>query len=250
MERVLVIPAAGSGSRLGADVPKLLVPVNGRPMIARLLTLYEEAAAHAVVVVSPAAKPRVAEVLRPFEARVSLAVQDAPTGMLDAILLARPAVAALRPRRVLVTWCDQVAIAPATVTQIVKMASGTPEPVLVLPTCRSADPYVHLERDGAGRIVKVLHRREGDHMPASGESDAGVFDLSSRAYLDLLPQYAASPGIGARTGERNFVPFVAWVGTHGAVQTVPCAEPEEAIGINTPEDLTRLEAHLRARETR
>jgi bifunctional UDP-N-acetylglucosamine pyrophosphorylase / glucosamine-1-phosphate N-acetyltransferase len=250
VERVLVVPAAGSGSRLGANVPKLLVPVNGRPMIARLLALYEAAAGHAVVIVSPAAQASVAELLRPFAGRVSLAVQDTPTGMLDAILLARPAVAALRPRRVLITWCDQVAITPDTVRRLVEASRGQPEPALVLPTCRSSAPYVHLARDAGGRIVRVLHRREGDAMPPSGESDAGVFDLSAEAYLDLLPRYAAAPEIGARTGERNFVPFVAWVGAHGAVRTVPCAEPEEAIGINTPAELTRLEAHLRAREER
>lgn len=247
---MLVVPAAGSGSRLGANVPKLLVPVNGRPMIARLLALYEAAAGHAVVIVSPAAQASVAELLRPFEDRVSLAVQDTPTGMLDAILLARPAVSALRPRRVLITWCDQVAITPDTVRRLVEAGRGEPEPALVLPTCRSSAPYVHLARDAGGRIVRVLHRREGDAMPPSGESDAGVFDLSAEAYLDLLPRYAAAPEIGARTGERNFVPFVAWVGAYGVVRTVPCAEPEEAIGINTPAELARLEAHLRAREER
>jgi hypothetical protein len=30
--------------------------------------------------------------------------------------------------------------------------------------------------------------------------------------------------------------------------TVPCAAPEESIGINTPDDLAILEAHLRARQ--
>ena len=84
-------------------------------------------------------------------------------------------------------------------------------------------------------------------MPASGESDAGVFDLSAASYLEWLPEYAKAPAIGARTGERNFVPFVAWVADRGAVVTVPCSLPEEAVGINTPAELQRIEAHLRER---
>ena len=84
-------------------------------------------------------------------------------------------------------------------------------------------------------------------MPDVGESDAGLFDLSLRAYLDDLPAYAAAPEIGARTGERNFVPFVSWVSARGSVATVACSEPEEADGVNTPEELARVEAHLRAR---
>ena len=250
MERVLVVPAAGSGSRLGASVPKLLVPVNGRPMIEHLLALYTGAAEHAIVVVAPSALEPVSQQLRNQSPPVTLVTQDEPTGMLDAILLARPAVAAARPRRVLITWCDQLAILPATVQQIAAATRQVPEPDLVMPTCHGEDPYVHLTRDERGNITGVLHRREGDAMPKVGESDAGVFDLSQRCYMDWLPEYARNPAIGARTGERNFVPFVAGVARQGRVVTIPCTEREEAIGINTPEELALLEDHLRARGLR
>jgi len=40
MSRLLVIPAAGLGSRLGASVPKVLVRVAGETMLDRLLALY------------------------------------------------------------------------------------------------------------------------------------------------------------------------------------------------------------------
>jgi bifunctional UDP-N-acetylglucosamine pyrophosphorylase / glucosamine-1-phosphate N-acetyltransferase len=250
VERVLVIPAAGSGSRLGASVPKLLVPVNGRPMIEHLLALYAGDVGRVVLVVAPSALRQVSDVVRDAAPPVTLVVQDRPTGMLDAILLARDEVEAAGPRRVLVTWCDQVAISPRTVADVVSHASSYPEPALVMPTSRQAGPYIHLRRDEAGRIVRVLHRREGDEMPDTGETDAGVFDLSAEAYHDWLPLYARRPEIGARTGERNFVPFVAFVAERGRVVTVPCAEPEEAIGVNTQEELALLEAHLRARRLR
>jgi hypothetical protein len=148
---------------------------------------------------------------------------------------------------VLITWCDQIAIHPLTVERIAAATTVTPAPSLVMPTCRSRDPYVHLERDRDGRIVGVLHRREGDVMPASGESDAGVFDLSREAYLDWLTEYAAAPAIGAQTRERNFVPFVAFCAARGHVVTVDCLEPEEAVGINTTDERARIEAHLRRR---
>ena len=70
------------------------------------------------------------------------------------------------------------------------------------------------------------------------------------AYLHDLPAYAASPEIGATTGERNFVPFVSWMSARGPVVTVACSSPEEAVGVNTPDELERIEAHLRARASR
>jgi bifunctional N-acetylglucosamine-1-phosphate-uridyltransferase/glucosamine-1-phosphate-acetyltransferase GlmU-like protein len=200
-----------------------------------------------VIIVSPSAADVVSRALRSAPLRIDLVPQANPTGMLDAILLARQAIEASQPRRVLITWCDQVAILPATAAAVLSAADASPEPDLVLPTCRSEHPYVHLERDRVGRVSKVLHRREGDEMPEFGESDAGVFDLSLRCYREWLPQFAAAPEVGARTAERNFVPFVAWVAQRGTVVTVPCTEPEEAIGINTPDELARIEAHLRAR---
>ena len=248
MDRLLVIPAAGLGSRLGAHTPKLLALVNGRPMLDHLLSLYAPVVDGVALVVHPAARGAVMHVLQ--ESRrtgIDVFVQEQPTGMLDAILLARPAVETSRPRRVWVTWCDQIAIHPRTVARLAEADAGNP--LLALPTCTGPDPYVHLARDHSGRIVRVLHRREGDVMPAVGESDAGLFSLSLAAYLELLATFAAAPGTGTATGERNFLPFIAWASARGGVVTFPCTDPSEAIGVNTPDDLEVVERTLRQRAT-
>jgi bifunctional N-acetylglucosamine-1-phosphate-uridyltransferase/glucosamine-1-phosphate-acetyltransferase GlmU-like protein len=247
MDRLLIIPAAGRGSRLGLELPKLLVPVNGRPMIDHLFALYAPIVDRAALVVHPSAVREIQTRVAAAPFPVELFVQHEPTGMLDAILLARPAVELSAPRRVLITWCDQVAIRPETVARLQVAADAPENPHLVMPTAISPDPYVHLVRDARGGITAVLHRREGDEMPPVGEGDAGVFEMSREAYLDWLPLYAAAPQIGARTGERNFVPFVVWVAHRGSVVTLPCGEPGEAVGINTREDLEKVEQMLRAR---
>jgi bifunctional UDP-N-acetylglucosamine pyrophosphorylase/glucosamine-1-phosphate N-acetyltransferase len=248
MDRLLIVPAAGAGTRLGQRLPKLLVPVDGVPMIARVLGLYAGIASRAVVIVQPAALAQVRGAITAPPMPVDFVVQEQPTGMLDAILLAAPAVERWQPRRVWITWCDQLALLPGTLRKLQAIDDTAGAPPLALPTCRTHHPYVHIERDASGRIVRVLHRREGDAMPHVGESDAGLFDLSLSAYSTGLPAYAAAPQVGARTGERNFVPFVAWMAERGPVAAVDCAEPEEAVGINTPDELRQIEAHLRARK--
>jgi hypothetical protein len=84
-------------------------------------------------------------------------------------------------------------------------------------------------------------------MPEVGESDAGLFSLSQAAYLDLLGRFAAAPGTGSATGERNFLPFIPWAAARGVVVTFPCTEAAEAIGVNTPEDLAAAERTLQRR---
>lgn len=244
MDRMLIVPAAGLGSRLGGSVPKFIAAVNGRPMIAHLLDLYADAVDRTAVIVHPSAEETVN---LQFGSLMDVFVQHEPTGMLDAIMLAAPAAERYRPRRILITWCDQVAIHPKTVARIRATAAGLQAPALVMPTCLQPTPYIHLERDAAGRITRVLHSREGDAMPDVGESDAGLFDLSLEAYLEWLPQYARDIPVGMGTGERNFLPFVAWISSRAPVVTFPCVEPEEAIGVNTPEDRARVERYLRER---
>jgi hypothetical protein len=50
-----------------------------------------------------------------------------------------------------------------------------------------------------------------------------------------------------RTRERNFLPFIPWLARTHAVVTFPCEHPMEAIGVNTPEDLARVERYLQQR---
>jgi bifunctional UDP-N-acetylglucosamine pyrophosphorylase / glucosamine-1-phosphate N-acetyltransferase len=244
MSRLLVVPAAGLGSRLGANRPKLLVPVAGRPMIDRILDLYRRHVERVVVVVNPASA---ADVRRHVDARddtlrIDCVEQQEPTGMLDAILLGQPAVR--DASNVWVTWCDQVAVHPRTIERLAGTDAGAP---LVMPTVTSTDPYIHLERDAGGRIVRVLHRRESDRMPETGESDMGLFAMSAPVFTELLPRYAGEVEIGSVTRERNFLPFIPWLARTHAVVTFPCEHPMEAIGVNTPEDLARVERYLQQR---
>jgi NDP-sugar pyrophosphorylase family protein len=124
--------------------------------------------------------------------------------------------------------------------------SEVPMPALALPTVRKEHPYIHFERDAAGRISRLLQKREGDVMPDKGESDMGVFALSAEAFDRDLESYARDVVRGRETGERNFVPFVPWIASRATVVTVACTDPREAIGINTPEDLAAVEHWLRS----
>ncbi len=84
-------------------------------------------------------------------------------------------------------------------------------------------------------------------MPPVGESDAGVFDLSFDAFARQLAEYASGADRGAKTGERNFLPFIPWMASRGDVVAVPCTATEETIGVNTPGELELVERLLKER---
>lgn len=247
MTRLLIVPAAGLGSRLQAGAPKALVPVGGRPMIDRLIDVCRPHVESVVVVAHPsfAAEMR-ARLDATWSDRIRCEVveQAAPTGMLDAILLGLPAAERLNPQRIWTIWCDQVGVLPATLARLATAENARPSPDLVFPTVPQRKPYIHFPRDATGRIVDVLQRREQDAMPEDGESDMGLFALSRHAYCRRLPQFARESSRGRATGERNFLPFIPWLAARTSVVTIPCTDPREAIGINTPEELRDVEAWL------
>jgi bifunctional UDP-N-acetylglucosamine pyrophosphorylase/glucosamine-1-phosphate N-acetyltransferase len=248
--RVLVLPAAGTGSRLGSPLPKVLHPVAGRPMLAHLADLHRPWIARWHVVVRPQDRDAVGAACAALDLPATLHEQPAPIGMLDAVLRPLKAVGGDGPSAVWITWCDQIGIRRETLARLAE-AEGAPAPGrarVTLPTCRRAEPYIHFDRDDAGRIAYVRHRREGDEMPPVGEADAGLFALSAAAYLEELPRYAAAPDASGRvTGERNFLPFLPWIERAGGVTTFPCVDDEETVGVNTPADVAAIEAYLARR---
>jgi bifunctional UDP-N-acetylglucosamine pyrophosphorylase/glucosamine-1-phosphate N-acetyltransferase len=179
--------------------------------------------------------------------RVSVAEQPSPTGMLDAVLVASQAVRRFAPDFVWITWGDQIGVLPSTLRNLAAAMEVTPPPALALPTVMIANPYTHFDRDASGRIVRLRQRREGDAMPPEGESDMGVFAMTRETYQADLHTYAVEVPAGSVTGERNFVPFVAWLAARKPVATCPCTDPREAIGINTPAELDSIAAWLRER---
>jgi hypothetical protein len=213
-------------------------------MLDWLLDLYLDRVEALTLVVQPAARDRIAHALRPRAAHAQIVVQETPTGMLDAVGIGIDATGMPAGARVWVTWCDQIAVLPATLDRLEREEAST---AICFPTIQQTPPYIHFQRDPDRRIVGVLQRRDGDPMPATGESDMGLFSLSAEAACDRRRVFSAAAAASPHTGERNFLPFIPWLAATDVVRTFPASHPIEAVGINTPDDRARVEAFLASR---
>lgn len=245
---LMIIPAAGLGSRLGSSTPKVLFLANGRPLIDHLFDLYSRVIDRFILVLHPSFEQLVRRYCERYPFPIEYVIQETPTGMLDAILAPRELVRSHRPRSIWITWCDQIAVSAETISELAKRSAELPQPDLVFPTVITPKPYIHFVRDGALEIVAVLHRREGDALPDPGESDIGLFCLSSHAYLDLLPRFWSEAEAGSATNEKNFLPFIPWASSKATVRSFPARDNIEAVGVNTLADLRLVEKHLMKRE--
>jgi len=250
-DTILIIPAAGAGTRLESATPKVLTPVNGRAMIDHLFDLYRDVVRRFVLIVHPSFEAAVREhcVTVAPDLDVAYARQPEPTGMLDAILIGVDTARDSSADRIWITWCDQIGVHRDSIATLRRVSEEQPQAHVVFPTARQDHPYIHIDRDGEGRISAIRQRREGDAMPPVGESDMGLFSLSPEACFNWLPRFGAEALHASASRERNFLPFIPWMAQHAhQVLTFPCTHEMEAIGVNTPDDRLRMEQYLLERD--
>jgi bifunctional UDP-N-acetylglucosamine pyrophosphorylase/glucosamine-1-phosphate N-acetyltransferase len=247
---IAVIPAAGRGTRLGTATPKVFTDITPAlrvwdvlldelvPVVDRVhLVLSEEGLAYFDALGRPTRNG----------VAVTVSVQTEPRGMGDAVF---GAIAHWQDaRHVLVVWGDQVGLSRDTMLRATNTQRNAPPPSVTLPLVATERPYVHYCFDPAGRLLRVDQTREGSSCPASGLADVGLFAFTAADIAPAWARYLSSENCrGARTGEINLLPFFAHLSVNEgfAVHTVTVADPGEARGINTPDDLAYFRARLDA----
>jgi bifunctional UDP-N-acetylglucosamine pyrophosphorylase/glucosamine-1-phosphate N-acetyltransferase len=222
-----VIPAAGRGTRLGTDLPKLFAPLSETQTVwsvlrGKLAPLVD----HIHLVLSPDGAAHA-------PADVSFSIQPEPIGMGDAIF--RGVGVWSRYDTVLIVWGDQVFVSHDTLTRAI--AALKPGREVVLPVTRPQQPYVEHVFQG-GHHMAVRQSREGDVTTPHGYNDVGTFLLNTAGLEPAWSKFLAGEARGAGTGEINFLPFLPFLDSLGwRVTPLDVADPTEARGINTPEDL-------------
>ncbi len=240
-----VIPAAGRGSRLGFDQPKILYPVAGRMIIERLVDLLLTSSSCLVFVVSPGGRAQVERELQRLAAgRYEIVIQETPTGMGDAVGLGLQPV---KTESVAVIWGDQVAVRPSSVEACLRLHQGPLRPHITCPTVMRSNPYIHFDRDAQGLLQGLRQAREGDHMPALGESDTGFFCFQTSVLRGLLARTRESSlAQGRSTGEFNLLPIIPEAAQLGyTVLTPRLMTVEETVGVNSIDDVAVIETFLR-----
>lgn len=229
---------------MNSEIPKVLYPVKGRPMIDYLFALYGALVDRFLLILHPDVVEAVKQHCAAKPLTVEYYIQESPTGMLDAILIPRDRVRKLAPRHIWITWCDQIGVRAGTIQKLAALTEQHPDAPLVFPTIHRENPYIHFARDEENRITNVLHRREGDDMPEIGEGDLGLFALTYAGYMNDLIAFSGQLQTGSRTRERNFLPFIPWINRTAEVITFSGEHESESIGINDAADLKLLEGIL------
>jgi bifunctional UDP-N-acetylglucosamine pyrophosphorylase / glucosamine-1-phosphate N-acetyltransferase len=239
----VIVLAAGKGTRMFSDLPKVLHQAAGRSLLGHVLTTVVDLAPARLVVVAGPDMPEVAEEARRYCSTAATVVQAERNGTAHAVSMAEPHLADFKGK-ILIVYGDVPLLGAATLRALAD-AVGDAQPLAVL-GFEATDPtgYGRLIVTGDGRFTAI--REELDATPeerAVTLCNSGVMAVDSALLWKLLP------GIGSNNAKGEFyltdLPgLVVAAGRELAFRECP---EDEVLGVNTRAQLAVIEAALQHR---
>jgi bifunctional UDP-N-acetylglucosamine pyrophosphorylase/glucosamine-1-phosphate N-acetyltransferase len=234
----VVILAAGQGKRMKSDLPKVLQPLAGRPLLGHVLDTAAGLNAAATHVVYGHGGE---QVLKAFDGRsVRWALQAEQHGTGHAVMQAMPAVP--DDHLVLILYGDVPLVQLDTLARLVAAAGDNAVSLLsvMLP-----DPtgYGRIVRDGAGNVVRIVEHKDANAKERNiHESNTGLMCVPA----GRLKGWLAALSNDNAQGEYYLTDIIVSAVRSGCeVHAVVAPTVTEVLGVNDKVQLAELEAAYR-----
>jgi bifunctional UDP-N-acetylglucosamine pyrophosphorylase/glucosamine-1-phosphate N-acetyltransferase len=239
----VVILAAGRGTRMKNDRPKVLHEMAGRTLIGHVLRTAETLRpARLVVVLGRDMAPVAAEVTRQAP-EATIVIQDPPKGTGHALQVAAAELPA--EGGVLVLYGDTPLLTEATLRSLLERRQADDAAVAVL-GMRPPNPagYGRLRLGEAGELLAIVEHKHCDPaLLAEGFCNSGVMALAGDKIGVLLGELERHPG----SDELYLTDVVEIAQRHGWSCRAGEASWIEGQGVNTQAQLAEVAAHFQSR---
>lgn len=235
----IVILAAGQGTRMKSDLPKVLQPLAGRPMLEHVLERSADLDAEAVHVVYGYGGHQVPQALADWPVEWILQEQQLGTG--HAVTQAMPGIA--DNSVVLVLYGDVPLISEGTLTELLEKADSG---ALALLSVMLTDPtgYGRVIRNDRGQPQKIVEQKEANETELTVcEVNTGILACPARPLRDWLGR------LGNKNSQDEYylTDVIAMaVADRYPVDVLIAASEIEVMGVNDKQQLAELEAANRA----
>jgi len=233
-----IILAAGGGTRMRSDLPKVMHTLAGQPMITHVLAAAQPLSPEKmVVVVAPGM-----DSVRAAAAWCSFAVQEKQQGTGHAVQCAETALAGY-PGTVLVLYGDTPLITSDTIRGVLRAMESADIVVLGM---NVEDPtgYGRLIVDSSGQLEEIVECRDakGEHKSVT-LCNSGVMAVKGKHLFALLKKIKAANA----AGEYYLTDIVSEADKDGLHCHVVVADASELAGVNTRAQLAQAEKVVQRR---
>lgn len=247
MSTRVIILAAGKGKRMGADLPKPLVEIAGRPMIEHLLDNVRDSGLdpRPILVVAPDSVEQFNEFCNHRDCEYVTQEQQLGTG--HAVTMAQEA--ANGADTIMVLYGDHPFIAAETLTELAELHKEQGATITMLTTTvpNFKDEHAGFERwgriirDSVGRIQEIKEAKDAtEEELAIREVNPSIFAFNAEWLWEHLPELKNTNA----GGEYYLTDLVGLAIEEGESVVTSSAKPFEVVGINTPEELKRAEEYF------
>ena len=229
----IVILAAGQGKRMRSQLPKILHPLAGRPLLAHVLAAARAMAPHRIIVVHGNGAEQVRAAFP--DAQVEWVLQAEQFGTGHAVQQAMPHISP--EGEVLILYADVPLVRPATLKRLVDTARGG----VAVMTAELAEPsgYGRIVRQPSGNVARIVeHKDASDDELAIREINAGFMAMGARRLAGWLARITNSNS----QKEYYLTDVVSLaVGDGVPVRAVKVDQAWEVAGVNSKRELAELE---------
>ncbi len=241
MSTALVILAAGMGTRMNSDLPKVLHKVAGAPLLVHAMKSGAALDPEKLVIVAGHGADQVSKAARDWDDRAEVVLQEEQLGTGHAVLQAREALEGF-DGDVIVLYGDTPFILPETIENIA--AARARNDVVVL-GFEAADPGRYgrlvMAGDALDRIVEFKDASEEER--AITICNSGILAADKTTLFRLLDEV----GNDNAAGEYYLPDIVALARAEGLSATAVTCDEAETLGVNSRAELAGAEAAFQAR---
>ncbi len=241
MRTTAVILAAGQGTRMKSNLPKVLHPLAGRPMVLHAIDLARAVSPEMPVLVIGHGAGQVRAIVGE---NARFVLQEPQLGTGHAVQQAE-SLLRLKTDLVLVFYADMPLLRPETLCALVETQTANPGPLTML-TLLADDPrgFGRILRNGQGNVIGIVEEAQAtQEQKAIRELNAGAYCFRADWLWEALKRVPLSP-----KGEYYLTDTVGLAAADGLeVRALTLEDAEEAIGINTRIHLAEAEAIMRRR---
>jgi bifunctional UDP-N-acetylglucosamine pyrophosphorylase/glucosamine-1-phosphate N-acetyltransferase len=230
----IVILAAGKGTRMHSDLPKVLHEIAGRPLLTHVIDCAEKLQPNAIVVVYGHGGEKVRETIDKPGIQWAFQAQQLGTG--HAVQMAMPYLDGNGVTLVLLG--DVPLLRAQTCRQLIAEATHQ----LALLTVDKAHPYGYgrVVRDNGGSVMAIVEEKDAsDEQRQLNEVNSGIMAMPTAQLAGWLNRLSNDN----QQGEYYLTDIIAMAVADGVGVVTAQADESEVIGINSKHDLAEVERH-------
>ena len=237
--KVLLIPAAGKGSRSNLDYPKSLFKIKNTPIIIRILNKFKKIKKiNKCLIINKSYKKLFEYELSKYKFNTDFVFQKKPSGMGNAILSFEKSKYFKKADQVIVIWGDMPFIKLRSIKKLIRIHEFNNNDFTLI-TTKNRNPYTIVKRNKKKQVTEIIETKDTNKKIKFGEKDIGLFIFNKIKIFKLLKKKLPNM-YSKRNKEHGFLYLIKHLyNLNFKVEAICIGDKKEGVAFNQIGDIEK-----------